>query len=331
MGPAMLPVLFTACLPADTRAAPGELTMTVSPSDATLHGIATADGWTITFDRVLVSMGHTTLDDDCNSYSDARYYRLLDLGAGSGQTLSLLFGLGTCDLQFRFAPPDADAVLGAGITDADEMYMRTPLQDDGYNIDSGVALDVVGSAARDGAVSRFHWSFRQNIRYGNCTFPGASGSGSGVTLLGGDHVTYDIRMPAEALFRDNVDPEHASLHFAPFAAADALFGNADGEVSLDELRRVPGFVAATDATGIGVSWRPATSIAPPSADGGAPIAVDAGAAADSIATPVAASLADFVYVFLVPSMPLFRDGGRCETFPPQQLVRVPVTTPPAPG
>ena len=78
-------LLCFSCLPADTRTPPGKLTMTVSPSDATLHGFTTVDGWAVQFERVLVGIGHTGLGPDCTNYSEARYYRLLDLSAGSGQ------------------------------------------------------------------------------------------------------------------------------------------------------------------------------------------------------------------------------------------------------
>jgi hypothetical protein len=319
-------------LPADTRDPPGKLTMAVSPSDATVHQFGSADGWTIAFERVLVSLGHTSLDSDCDSYSEARYYRLLDLGAGSGQTLGRLFGLGTCDVQFRFAPADSDAVLGAGVTPADEMYMRTPVPDDGFNHDAGVALDVTGSASRDGAVTLFHWSFRQNIRYGNCAVSENGQLLGGVTLHGGDDLTYDLRIESEALFRDSVDPDQAAIRFAPFAAADLVFGNADGQVSLDELGRVPGWLAASDRSGRDVTWRPAMPLGATTDDAGAATGADAGAAGDASSGPlVSATLADFVYVFLVPTLPRFRDVGRCSTFPPQQVVPLPAARPPPPG
>jgi hypothetical protein len=328
---ALSTALLPACLPADTRAPPGKLTITVSPSDATLQGLTTDDGFTIAFERVLVSLGHTALDDECNSYSEARYYRLLDLGAGSGQTLGLLFGLGACDVQFRFAPPDSDAVRGAGVTEADDLFMRTPLPNDGYNLESGVALDVVGSASRDGFITHFHWSFRQNLRYSNCGLGDNAAFLDGVTLHAGDDLSYDVRIETEALFRDDVDPAKSAFRFAPFAAADLVLGNGDGQVSLDELGRVQGFLVANERTGRDVGWRPAVPVEPPSTDNDAGAAPDASGGETATAVTIPGSLADFVYLFLVPTLPRFRDVGRCETFPTQQLLPQSGATPLPPG
>jgi hypothetical protein len=287
---------FAACLPADTRPPPGKLTMTVSASDATLNGVTTADGWSVSFDRVLVAMGHTSLDSSCTSYSDPRYYRLLDLGAAQTQTLGLLFGLGDCDLQFHIAPPDVDTVLGTGVTDADETFMRTAITDS-YFINAGVSVDIAGHAVRDAAAVRFHWTFRPSVRYAQCSLVQNGQTIDGVSLHGGDDFTYDVRIETEALFRDNINADRATLRFQPIADADAA-GNADGEVTLDELNLVAGSLTATGDFS-DISWSAGAST--PSNDGGRSVAP--------------ASLEDFVYLFLVPTMPRFRDVGHCSYFP----------------
>jgi hypothetical protein len=272
--------------------------MTVSPSDATLHGFTTADDWALHFDRVLVGIGHTALDPDCTNYSEARYYRVLDLSAGSAQTLSFLYGLGTCDVAFRIAPPDADTVLGEGVTDADEVFLRTPGSDD-YFSNAGVALDVIGAAVHQGMTESFHWSFRQNIRFTDCQVMKDGQLVSGVTLRSNDALTYDILLETEALFRDNVDDARASLRFAHFAAADLVFGNGDGIVTLDEVGKVPA-VIATPSSGSDASSHIEWSGADASAD------LDAASAV---------TLEDFVYLLLVPTIPRFRGIGRCTNHP----------------
>jgi hypothetical protein len=246
---------------------------------------------------VLVGIGHTALGADCTSYSEARYYRVLDLSAGSGQALSFLYGLGSCDVAFRMAPPDTDTVLGQRVTSADEVYMRTA-GTDGYFPDAGVALDITGSAVHEGTTERFHWSFRQSIRFTDCEVIEDGQLMSGVTLRSDEAVTYDIVLEIEALFRDNVDPAQASLHFAHFAAADLTFGNADGIVTLDEVGQVPLVIAApssgSDAAAHIEMWS----------------APDGGAAA-----PDRVTLQDFVYLLLVPTIPRFRGVGHCTNHP----------------
>jgi hypothetical protein len=298
----LLPVLGCSlfsfsCLPADTRTPPGKLTMTVSPSEATLHGFTTDDNWAVQLDRVLVGIGHTALGSDCTNYSEARYYRVLDLSAGSGQVLSFLYGLGTCDVMFRMAPPDADTVLGQGVTDADQVFMRTA-GSDSYFADAGVALDVKGSAVHEGITESFHWSFRQNIRFTDCEVIEDGHLMSGVTLHSNDAVAFDIVVETEALFRDNVDATQALLQFAHFAAADRTFGNGDGIVTLDEIAQVP-VVIASPSGGNDTSTHVETWSAP---DGGA-------------GAPNQTTFEDFVYLLLVPTIPRFRGVGHCVNHP----------------
>jgi hypothetical protein len=119
----------------------------------------------------------------------------------------------------------------------------------------------------------------------------------GVSLHGGDDFTYDVRIETEALFRDNINADRATLRFQPIADADAA-GNADGEVTLDELNLVAGSLTATGDFS-DISWSAGAST--PSNDGGRSVAP--------------ASLEDFVYLFLVPTMPRFRDVGHCSYFP----------------
>jgi hypothetical protein len=293
------------CLPGDTRSPAGKLTVTVSPSDATAHGLTTADGWTIAFDRVLVSMGHTALGSDCTSYSEARYYRVLDLSAGSGQLLGLLFGLGDCDVQFRMSPPDENSVLGAGVSAADETFMRTAATD-GYIINGGVALDVAGSASRDGTIDRFHWTFRPAIRFTDCAVTQDGQVVAGVSLHGGDEFTYDIRIETEGLFRDSADPALGAFRFDPFAAADAAFGNGDGDITLDELGLVPVILTLPVASG-----DPASGLQSWSSPDASMVIHAAGNAGSEGGATTAGSLADYVYLLIVPTLARFRDTGQC--------------------
>ncbi len=276
-----------ACVPADTRPPPGSLLLTVSPSAATQNGVVTTDGWAITFERVLVAMGNASLDDGCISYSEANYDRVLDVTATPGQKLGILHGLGQCDVRFRVSTPSTDALLGAGVAEADKTAMRTP-GSDAYVPLGGVAVDVLASATRGADTKHLHLRFRPSLRYQRCT--AGEADAAAVDLRSNVDLTYDLRIEAEALLRDDVDAA-APLRFDPFAAADT---NGDGEITLDELRAVP-LALVRD----GGAFEAGTYVVDDAGvlRAGGPVAIE--------------TLGDYVYLVLMPTLPRFRDTGAC--------------------
>lgn len=278
-----------ACVPADDRPTPGKLTLTVSPSPAVQNGVVTADGWNVVFERVLVGIGNASLGSDCSRYSDSRYDRLLDVTSKSGQKLSFLYGIGTCDVGFRVAAPTSDAVLGEGVTEEDKTALRTP-GGDAYVPLGGVAIDLRGAATRGGVTKRFHLMFRPRVRYANCKLE--ADAGKAVDLQSNVDLVYDIRIEGEAVLRDDVDAATASLRFEPFAAADK---DGDGVVTLDELRAVP--IASVRDSGAFEA-------------GVYDFDEDAGVFRAGRAVPIE-SLGDYVYELLLPSLPRFRGTGAC--------------------
>lgn len=278
-----------ACVPADNRPTPGALTVTVSPSPAIVSGVVTADGWNVTFDRVLIAIGRTSMSDQCARYSDADYDRLLDVTHKADQKLSILHGIGQCDFRFRVQSPTTDALLGDGVSEDDKTRLRTP-GGDPYIPLGGVGIDLAATATRNGTTKRFHLMFRPRVRYGNCKL--VPDAGPAVDLASGVDEVFDIRIEAEAVLRDDVDAATASLRFEPFAAADA---DGDGNVTLDELRKVPishlrdggAFEAGTydfdEDAGVFVA--------------GQPIPIE--------------TFGDYVYEVLLPTLPRFRDIGTC--------------------
>jgi hypothetical protein len=175
-----------ACLPADDRPVPGTATITVSPSQATIQGFTTSDGWQVAFSRVLIGIGRASIDDNqCTRYSEANYDRVVDLGSPVPQKLSSLFGLGDCDVRFRIGSPSLDAVLGERVTEADKTRMRTQGQDP-YSPRSGIAMEISGTATNGAVQKRFFFVFRPRVRFDRCrtevtlseTFPSADDAGA---------------------------------------------------------------------------------------------------------------------------------------------------------
>jgi len=278
-----------ACVPADTRPVPGSLTLTVSPSPAVAMGVTTADGWNVTFEHVVVSIGHTSFGNGCNRYSEANYERIVDVASKSNQKLSILYGIGQCDFRFRVSAPTVDAVLGENVTEDVKTALRTP-GGDPYVPLGGVAIDLAGTAVRGAVTKHFHLMFRPRVRYANCRL--VDDAGPAIDLASSAAEVYDIRIEGEAVLRDDVDAATASLRFEPFANADQ---DGDGNVTLDELRQVP----ISDVRDSGAFEA-----------GTYDFDEDAGIFRAGSALRIE-SLGDYVYELLMPSLPRFRGTGNC--------------------
>jgi len=275
-------VTVSSCLPADDRPPPGSLSLTVSPSTAVTDGITTVDGWKLSFNRAVISIGRASLGSDCVGYSNARYDRVLDVTQGEAQPLSILYGLGACDVRFGIEPPASDSLLGTGVNEALKTLMRTPMSD-AYVQGGGITMVVDGQASAGGMTKKFHWQFLQPYRYEGCTVELDGQAVGGVVLNGGDALSYDIAIAPERLFLDDIE-DTAQLRFAPFTNADDAGGNGDGEITFDELAQV----SIADARQFG------------------PYTAGAGGKGDMFA-----SLLDYVYLALFPRVPRFRDTGSC--------------------
>lgn len=285
---AALAAVTVACVTADTRPTPATLTLTVSPSAAVDRGVMTADGWSITFDRVVVAIGKAGLGEGCSIYGEADYDRILDVTHTASQKLGILYGIGQCDVDFRIEAPSADALLGTGVTDDDKTRLRTP-GGDHYVPLGGIASEIGLAASRGTVTKHLRLSTRSTIRYKDCHLEPDSGVPA-LDLASNAVLTYDLRIEGEAILRDDVDVS-AALRFDPFANADT---NGDGVVTLDELRAVPiGTVRDGGAFEAGTyQVNDAGKV-----ERGAPIVIE--------------TLGDYVYQVLAPSLVRFRDTGNC--------------------
>lgn len=278
-----------ACLPKDTRPPPSRVLFTATASPETKAGALaqpTADGWDITFERVLVSLGRVSLDgDDCSVYSDPRYGRVLSLlGAPDAQKISESYALGRCDFGFAIGNASSDSLLGVGATADDLAFLRTAGSDH-YGGPSGISMFVSGRAHQADRTLTFAWAFRGRARYRQCqTVLQDAPQGGSLSLKQDGDVSLDVTLHAEALFAESASDRNAALRFEPIAQADAL-GNGDGEVTLDELRLVPLSELQMDTA---------------YADGGG----DAGVG-------VWTTLEDFIYLGAAPNVARFEETGKC--------------------
>ncbi|MCW5831348.1 MAG: hypothetical protein KIS78_02690 [Labilithrix sp.] len=225
-------VALPSCLPGDTRPPPAHLLVTVKTtetSDVSTLRWTTEDGWTITFDRVLVSVGNASLGGgDCNGYQGGSYGRIFDMRIREPQKLSLVFGLGTCELAYQLRPPPGGFLLGADVTEADRDMMRAE-DSDAWVSAKGTSLHVEGNAVRDERVKTFAWSFREQLRFRECALHGPA-------LVADEVRTIELRAHPEALFERFEDEPGNALRFDPFAEADDQ-SDGDGAITLDELAR----------------------------------------------------------------------------------------------
>jgi hypothetical protein len=248
-------LLLSSCLPGDTRPTPASLLITAEPSPAVLSGVTTEDGWQISFEKLLVGIGWVTLNGAaCNSYADAAYLRLLDLGVPGQQKVVQVFGLGTCNLMLNLSLWDAQRGAGVSEGDADFVVMfpndaGTVLcngQPGGEREDSslqGASVYVRGQAARGDVVKRFEWAFPLQYVLGLCDPSGDSGGDHTLTLRRGEERHLALVVRAEELLRASPE-DGAPLRFDALADADA---DGDQAISLQELSRVVVSLPGADA------------------------------------------------------------------------------------
>jgi hypothetical protein len=216
-----------ACLPNDTRPAPGRLQLNVVADEALLSSITTSDGWQIAYERFVVSMGEVALEgDDCSSYAESDYLRVLELGGPGPHLLNTNYAFGRCELSFRLESPGEDAVLGLGVDEATKALLRRPASD-AFVRDRPASLHVEGSARKLGVTRRFAWSFRRDLEYTDC---------GTIAFRSDDAQSLEIRMQGATLFQDRPEAAEAELVFGPYAAADV---DGDELITLDELAAVP--------------------------------------------------------------------------------------------
>lgn len=230
-------MLAIGCLTEDDRPPPGKMVFRGVADAALRDGFSTEDGWTIRYERFIASLGHAS-PEECTMYSDSAYNRILDLRLEGPQHLSVIYALGPCQIDYELSSPNQDSLLGAGVPAEVRDFMRTPGSDD-IAKDAGVSIHLRGVATKNGIEKRFEWIFRNRIDYTNCSQTVDGQLVQGIDLSEDEQVNQDLVVHGGALFQDHQKTTKALLVFDPFAAADDVYGDGDGNVTLDELGKVP--------------------------------------------------------------------------------------------
>lgn len=201
---------------------PGTLTVTLYGEEFIEEGIpdtVLVDGWAISFDKFLVSLGEVTVAaGDRSPAVDAADYRVYDLTRGSeGQgtlvTQAEVAGDTYDNTGYRIAP---SAAATAGNADpADVAYL----------VDNGLSIYLVGSATKGATTKTFAWSFDNATRYGRC---------ESVADIDGDDAITQITLHGDHLFYDDLLSSEPNVAFDVLARADDD-GDGDGDITPAEL------------------------------------------------------------------------------------------------
>lgn len=177
-----------------------------------------ADGWAVTFDRFLVTVGAISIagEDGLEALSDP-VYRVHDLTRTTDPAAiaAVTAPEGTYShTAYTIAPAKAGTLPGNVTEEAVEAM-----------VDGGLSVLVEGKATDGQKTVAFSWGFKTTTRYNPCH--------STARLAAGGHATVQITIHGDHLFYDDATSETPSLRFADIARADA---DADGQVTEQELR-----------------------------------------------------------------------------------------------
>lgn len=211
----------------DDGPAAGSVAVTVYGEEyieASLPADVFSDGWTLTFDEFLVTLGAVAVRPEGSTDGFAApAFRVYDVArgtGGAGQAVGSGGVPGADHLEVAYTiAPAADAVAAEGTTTEQLDRMRS----------AGLSLFVRGRASKGDVEKTFAWGFDTRTVYAPCHAAGAVDGGTTPVQLTihGDH-----------LFYDDLFSETPNVSFDLIAAADT---DDDGEITRAELE-------ATDIT-----------------------------------------------------------------------------------
>lgn len=219
---ASLPLLAIAC----TDEA-GTITSTVYGEEFIEEGIPAdvfADGWSIAFDKFLVSIGNTAAKaGEGGAEVGEPGFFVVDLAQASGgegyELATFDAPAGTYDhYGYRLAPNQAATAVNVAAADADAMKA------------AGYSIWLTGTATHGGVTKTFDWGFAMKLTHGHCELS---------EKIDGNAVTMQSTIHADHFFYDDAISPEPNVAFQLIADADGMgAAPADGAVSLEELAAV---------------------------------------------------------------------------------------------
>ncbi|XXX78364.1 hypothetical protein WMF30_06295 [Sorangium sp. So ce134] len=230
-----------ACLPSETRPEPGEVVYTLSGADDVRGGLQSSDGWSIEFSKFLLAARYVTThdSDECAVYAMADTPTLVDVRVPGKHEVNRVLATGECGFTYHVGPlpereyyNDVEEWLGPGVTEQD-LALVASLATGAY---------VEGKATKGAVTKVFRWRFFvHDFCNGGLLWGDDEGSGPTIRVRSGATERVDLVIRGDHLFFDRADEAAAEVRFDPIAEADShpAHGNADGEVTLEELMSVP--------------------------------------------------------------------------------------------
>ena len=200
---AMMMLLATALAACGDDLADGTVTVRIYGEDFIEESIPAdtfVDGWSVTFDQFLVSLGDISgsadHDDATFAAPSFQVYDLAQSSGGNGVEVATLAAPGGVYDHFGYViAPDA----------------------------SGTSIRVVGTATKGDQTRTFDWAFSPRVTHSHCDIE---------EEIDSDQATVEITIHGDHLFYDDAVSEEPRVAFQLIADADR---DGDGAVTLDEL------------------------------------------------------------------------------------------------
>jgi len=202
----------------------GTITATVYGEEFIEDGIPVAggedpgfsDGWTLAFDKFLVSIGNAKAATDVG----APEFYIVDLAqssGGEGFELTEFAAPGGAYDHYGYSIRPEAAATGTNAVAADVTAMKA----------AGYSIWIKGTAMKGGVTKTLDWGFKLKLDYSNC---------EAETEIDGNDATIQATIHSDHLFFDDATSPEPDIAFQLVADADGKAGAAaDGMITLAEL------------------------------------------------------------------------------------------------
>lgn len=202
----------------------GELSVQIYGEEFIEAGIPAdvfADGWSVTFDSFLISVGQVAVAEaGAAAAVEEPRFQIFDLAvdsSGAGQVVAKGTVPGGAYDETRYVvAPGADAVAG-----------NASAEDVARMVDGGFSVYIAGAARKGDRTLNFAWGFATHTNYDPCASKAVVDAGAPAAVqltIHGDH-----------LFYDDLFSETPSVRFELIAGADT---DGDGDITRAELEAV---------------------------------------------------------------------------------------------